>query len=147
MISQGAGAGYGDLLERDPVGVVKDIEEGLMSAEVAARLYKVVFDPATLAIDFDATEKAREGERKARIARSVPYAEFVKGWSQPKPPAHLQYFGCWGDDVGTLYMGAPDKTRRGDEPKPNYMVHPKDVRIAELEARLAAAGVPGDEKQ
>lgn len=147
MISQGAGAGYGDLLERDPVGVVKDIEEGLMSAEVAARLYKVVFDPATLAIDFDATEQARADERKARIARSVPYAEFVKGWNQPKPPAHLPYFGCWGDDIETLYMGSPDKTRRGDEPKPNYMVHPKDVRIAELEARLAAAGVPGDEKQ
>ncbi len=147
MISQGAGAGYGDLLERDPVGVVKDIEEGLMSAEVAARLYKVVFDPVTLAIDFEATEKARADERKARIARSVPYAEFVKGWNQPKPPAHLPYFGCWGDDIETLYMGSPDKTRRGDEPKPNYMVHPKDVRIAELEARLAAAGVPGDEKQ
>ncbi|MGD9917327.1 MAG: hydantoinase B/oxoprolinase family protein [Paenirhodobacter sp.] len=147
MISQGAGAGYGDLLERDPVGVVKDIEEGLMSPEVAGRLYKVVFDPATLAIDFDATEKARAEERKARIARSVPYAEFVKGWNRPKPPAHLPYFGCWGDDVETLYMGAPDKTRRGDEPKPNYMIHPKDVRIAELEARLVAAGAMGDEKQ
>ncbi|MFC5737570.1 hydantoinase B/oxoprolinase family protein [Sinirhodobacter huangdaonensis] len=147
MISQGAGAGYGDLLERDPVGVVKDIEEGLMSAEVAARLYKVVFDLATLAIDFEATEKARADERKARIARSLPYAEFVKGWNQPKPPAHLPYFGCWGDDVETLYMGSPDKTRRGDEPKPNYMMHPKDVRIAELEARLAAAGAMGDEKQ
>lgn len=147
MISQGAGAGYGDLLERDPVNVVKDIEEGLMSPEVAARLYKVVFDPKTLAIDFAATEQARDAERQARIARSVPYAEFVKGWNQPKPPAHLPYFGCWGDEIETLYMGSPDVTRRGDEPRPNYMTHPKDVRIAELEARLAAAGVPGDEKQ
>ncbi|TDE35396.1 hydantoinase B/oxoprolinase family protein [Antarcticimicrobium sediminis] len=147
MISQGAGAGYGDLLERDPVNVVKDIEEGLMSAEVAARLYKVVFDPKTLAIDFEATEQARDEERKARIARSTPYAEFIKGWNQPKPPAHLPYFGCWGDDIDTLYMGAPDITRRADEPRPNYMMHPKDVRIAELEARLTAAGVAGDEKQ
>ncbi|MDX2483965.1 MAG: hydantoinase B/oxoprolinase family protein [Pseudodonghicola sp.] len=147
MISQGAGAGYGDLLERDPVNVVKDIEEGLMSAEVAARLYKVVFDPQTLAIDFEATEQARDEERKARIARSTPYAEFIKGWNQPKPPAHLPYFGCWGDDIDTLYMGAPDITRRADEPRPNYMTHPKDVRIAELEARLSAAGVAGDEKQ
>ncbi|GHG99646.1 hydantoinase B/oxoprolinase family protein [Pseudodonghicola xiamenensis] len=147
MISQGAGAGYGDLLERDPVNVVKDIEEGLMSPEVAARLYKVVFDPATLAIDFEATEQARAEERQARIDRSVPYAEFVKDWNQPKPPAHLPYFGCWGDEIDTLYMGSPDVTRRGDEPRPNYMTHPKDVRIAELEARLAAAGVPGDEKQ
>ncbi|MGE4482758.1 hydantoinase B/oxoprolinase family protein [Acidocella sp.] len=147
MISQGAGAGYGDLLERDPVGVIRDIEEGLMSAEVAARLYKVVFDAKTLAIDFDATEAARAAERQARIARSVPYAEFVKAWNKPKPPAHLQYFGCWGDDTGTLYMGSPEITRRGDEARPNYMRHPKDVRIAELEARLAAAGIGGNEKQ
>ncbi|WP_321367532.1 hydantoinase B/oxoprolinase family protein [uncultured Celeribacter sp.] len=147
MISQGAGAGYGDLLERDPVNVVKDIEEGLISPEVAARLYKVVFDHTTLAIDFEATEAAREEERQARIARSTPYAEFIKGWNQPQPPKHLKYFGCWGDDIGTLYMGAPDMTRSGDEPKPNYMPHPKDVRIAELEARLAAAGIGGGEKK
>ena len=50
MISQGAGAGYGDLLERDPAGVIKDIEDGLMSPGVAERLYKVKFDPVTLAV-------------------------------------------------------------------------------------------------
>ncbi|NTV09416.1 MAG: acetone carboxylase subunit alpha, partial [Zoogloea sp.] len=147
MISQGAGAGYGDLLERDPAGVIRDIEEGLMSAGVAERLYKVKFDPATLAINHDATAAARDAERKDRIARGVPYAEFIKSWNQPKPPAHLQYFGCWGDDVETLYMGAPDKFRQSDKPTPNYMPHPKDVRIAELEARLAAVGALGDEKQ
>jgi N-methylhydantoinase B/oxoprolinase/acetone carboxylase alpha subunit len=147
MISQGAGAGYGDLLERDPVAVVKDIEDGLISSEVAARLYKVVFDHATLAIDFEATELAREEERQARIARSTPYSEFIAKWNQPKPPAHLPYFGCWGDDIDTLYMGAPDVTRKANEPKPNYMVHPKDVRIAELEARLEAAGIAGGEKK
>ncbi len=147
MISQGAGAGYGDLLERDPEGVIRDIEEGLISAPVAARLYKVVFDPVTLAIDWDATGKARAEERKARIARSVPYKEFVKTWSKPVPPANLPFFGAWGDDVGTLYMGSVDRTRAGNQPRPNYMTHPKDVRIAELEARLKAAGVPGDEKK
>lgn len=147
MISQGAGAGYGDLLERDPAGVIRDIEEGLISPDVAARLYKVVFDPQTLAIDYEATAAARADERKARIARSTPYREFVKTWSKPKPPAHLKFFGAWGDDVGTLYMGAPDKTRDADTPRPNYMPHPKDVRIAELEARLAAAGALGQEKQ
>lgn len=147
MISQGAGAGYGDLLERDPEGVIRDIEEGLISAPVAARLYKVVFDPTTLAIDWDATEKARADERKARIARSVPFKEFVKTWSKPVPPANLPFFGAWGDDVGTLYMGGVEKTRAGNKPRPNYMTHPKDVRIAELEARLKAAGVAGDEKK
>lgn len=147
MISQGAGAGYGDLLERDPTSVIKDIEDGLMSPEVAARLYKVVFDPVTLAIDETATAEARAAERKARIARSTPYSEFVKSWSKPTPPSHLQYFGAWGDDVSVLYMGSPETTRDAATPRPNYMAHPKDVRIAELEARLAALGGMGGEKQ
>ncbi|MGQ3676034.1 hydantoinase B/oxoprolinase family protein [Xanthobacter sp. TB0139] len=147
MISQGAGAGYGDLLERDPKSVIRDIEEGLMSPDVAARLYKVVFDRETLAIDEDATRAAREDERKARIARSRPFNAFVKDWTQPQPPAHLPYFGAWGDDVDTLYMGSPQKTRTANSPRPNYMPHPKDVRIAELEARLVAANAMGDEKQ
>jgi N-methylhydantoinase B/oxoprolinase/acetone carboxylase alpha subunit len=147
MISQGAGAGYGDLLERDPAGVIKDIEDGLMSPGVAERLYKVKFDPVTLAVNQEATQAARDAERKARIARSVPFKEFIKTWNQPKPPSNMQYFGCWGDDVDTLYVGSPDITRKANEPKPNYMRHPKDVRIEALEARLAAAGVLQDEKQ
>lgn len=147
MISQGAGAGYGDLLERDPASVIKDIEEGLMSPAVAERLYKVKFDHATLAVNHDATAIARDEERKARIARGIPFKEFITTWSKPKPPAYLQYFGCWGDDVGTLYAGHPDITRDADKPSPNYMRHPKDVRIEELESRLAALGVLGEEKQ
>ncbi|MBP6195747.1 MAG: hydantoinase B/oxoprolinase family protein, partial [Methyloversatilis sp.] len=147
MISQGAGAGYGDLLERDPAGVIRDIEEGLISPGVAERLYKVKFDPVTLAINQEATDAARDAERKARIARSVPYSEFIKSWNKPTPPSHLQYFGCWGDDITKLYMGSADKFRDANTPRPNYMTHPKDVRIAELEARLAALGAMGSDKQ
>ena len=147
MISQGAGAGYGDLLERDPAAVIKDIEESLISPGVAERLYKVKFDPVTFSINYDATKIARDEERKARLARGVPFAEFVKTWNKPKPPAYLQYFGCWGDDVETLYAGGPDNTHPANSPKPNYMRNPKDVRIDELEARLAALGAKGDEKK
>lgn len=147
MISQGAGAGYGDLLERDPAAVIRDIEEGLISPGVAARLYKVQFDPDTLAIHHEATAAAREAERAARRARGVPFGEFVKSWNTPRPPAHLQYFGCWGDDVATLYAGSPELSRPASAPRPNYMRHPKDVRIEELEARLAALGALGDEKR
>ena len=118
-----------------------------MSAEVAERLYKVKFDKKTLAINFDATAKARADERKARIARSKPYAEFIKEWNKPKPPSHLQYFGCWGDDVSVLYMGNGDSARDANSPQPNYMLHPKDVRIAELEAKLTQLGAMGGEKQ
>jgi hypothetical protein len=147
MISQGAGAGYGDLLERDPAGVIRDIEEGLISPHWAEQLYKVKFDPATLAINHEATAAARDEERAARKARGVPYAEFIKSWNKPTPPSHLQYFGCWGDDVAKLYMGGGDNWRDASSPRPNYMRHPKDVRIAELEARLAAMGALGEERQ
>ena len=147
MISQGAGAGYGDLLEREPESVVRDIEEGLISHGVAERLYKVKIDPNTLAVDQAATQALRRAERIDRLRRGKPFAEFVKAWNLPKPPAHLQYFGAWGDDVGTLYMGSPDKVRRADESSPNYMPHPKDVRIAELERRLERLGALADEKQ
>jgi acetone carboxylase, alpha subunit len=147
MISQGAGAGYGDLLERSPEAVIRDIEEGLISPGVAEDLYKVKFDPLTLAINQDATRAAREAERRARLARGKPFAEFVKQWNRPKPPAYLQYFGCWGDDVGTLYVGSPDVTREANAPKPNYMRNPKDVRIDELEARLIALNALGEDKK
>jgi hypothetical protein len=147
MISQGAGAGYGDLLERNPSAVIKDIEEGLISEEVAESLYKVKFDHLTLAINHDATKDLRDKERKDRLERGVPFAEFIKSWNKPTPPSHLQYFGCWGDDVGTLYMGSPELTRDADKPKPNYMRNPKDVRIDELEAHLVALGAMGEEKK
>ena len=61
--------------------------------------------------------------------------------------AEASYLGCWGDDVGTLYVGSPDITRDANKPNPNYMRNPKDVRIDELEARLAKLGALGDEKQ
>ncbi|MCP5364194.1 MAG: hydantoinase B/oxoprolinase family protein [Hyphomicrobiales bacterium] len=147
MISQGAGAGYGDLLERDPAGIIRDIEEGLISPAVAEQLYKIRFDPETLVIDEMSTEEARDAERKARIARSKPYAEFVKEWNKPTPPNYLKYFGSWGDDVSILYMGDESTTRDANTPRPNYMPHPKDVRIAELEARLTSLGAMGGEKQ
>jgi hypothetical protein len=50
-------------------------------------------------------------------------------------------------DIGTLYMGSPDITRDANSPKPNYMRHPKDVRIEQLESRLAALGALKEEKQ
>ncbi|MFX8828819.1 acetone carboxylase subunit alpha, partial [Acinetobacter baumannii] len=90
MISQGAGAGYGDLLERDPVSIIKDIEEGLISHGVAERLYKVKFDSNTLAINFEATKAARDQERKDRISRGVPFKKFIQTWNKPTPPSYLQ---------------------------------------------------------
>ncbi len=147
MISQGAGAGYGDLLERDPEAVVKDIRDSLISHAVAEKVYKLKIDPVTLVVDVDATQALRAQERQDRLQRGKPFSEFVKEWTTAQPPAHLPYFGAWGDDLDTLYMGSPEKTRKANEHKPNYMPHPKDVRIAELQAIIQQHGIISGEKQ
>jgi N-methylhydantoinase B/oxoprolinase/acetone carboxylase alpha subunit len=137
MISQGSGAGYGDLLERDPHAVIRDIEAGLLSAPVAAKLYKIVFNEKTLILDMEATKQARKAEREARLKRGVPFKDFIKTWNKPKPPKDIPYFGSWGPDNSVLYVGSADRTRPADKPMPNYMRNPKDVRIEQLEARIA----------
>src|SRR5690606_35998097 len=102
MMCQGAGGGYGDVLQRDPTLVMKDIEEDLISPDTAREIFHVVFDPQTLMLDEAATQAARDAERKARLARGVPYDEFVQSWTTAEPPAHLPFMGCW-DDPAEIY--------------------------------------------
>ena len=54
-----AGGGYGSPFERDIVSVLADVRDGLVSREGAADLYGVILDPATLALDRDATTAKR----------------------------------------------------------------------------------------
>ena len=138
MISQGSGAGYGDLLEREPEAVIRDIEEGLISNGVARRLYQVEFNETTLLVDQEATERARKVERAARLKRGVPFKNFIKTWNSPTPPKYLKYYGAWGDDNSVLYAGSINDKRDATNPGPIYMQNPKDVKIAELEAKIAA---------
>jgi acetone carboxylase alpha subunit len=136
MIAQGTGGGYGDPLERDPERVMKDLLEDLVSEPVAREIYGVRWNPTTRVLDEAATHAAREAERAARRARGVPFAEFEKRWTTPEPPAHLLYFGSW-DDPRILYGGSADRKMSADAIEPVLLPHPKDVRIAELEARVA----------
>lgn len=136
MISQGAGGGYGDCLERDTALIRKDIEEELLSIETAARIFKVVVDPRTRQIDEEATRKARSDEREARKRRGVPYKEFARRWEKAKPPAGLPYYGSW-DDPRIIYAGGPDKAMSADAIEPVLMPHPRDVRMAAMEAEIA----------
>jgi N-methylhydantoinase B len=53
------GGGVGDPVERDPVQVREDVENELVSLAAAREVYKVVLDPATLAIDVVATAALR----------------------------------------------------------------------------------------
>ena len=139
MISQGSGGGYGDPLERDPLYVIMDIEEGLISPEWAKKLYKVEFNETTLVVDNEATEKLRAEYREQRKKQGVPYAEFVKTQVKDHPPENIPFYGAWNGDNEVIYAGSLDDKRDAQNPGPIYVTHPKDVRIAELEAKLAAA--------
>ncbi len=138
MICQGSGGGYGDVLERDPALVMKDLAEDLMSHENARDIYQVVYDERTLAVDVEGTLRRREEYRKARIARGRPFDAFCKEWVTAQPPEDVPYFGCW-DDRTKIYATSGGQRIQMDADKLQgvFMPNPKDVRIAELEAQLA----------
>jgi acetone carboxylase, alpha subunit len=140
MMCQGAGAGYGDVLLRDPANVAKDLEEDLISFDTAEDIFKVAIDHETLIVDEETTQKMRKDERAARLARGKPFDDFVEEWVTDGPPESLPYYGSW-DDPKVIYgtdMGKRIKMD-ADNMTSMFMLNPKDVRIAELEAELAAA--------
>jgi N-methylhydantoinase B len=59
VIESGGGGGYGPPWERRAEQVADDVREGYVSLEKARSEYGVVLDPATLAIDWAATDRAR----------------------------------------------------------------------------------------
>ncbi|WP_131770253.1 hydantoinase B/oxoprolinase family protein [Candidatus Protofrankia californiensis] len=138
MVCQGTGAGYGDVLQRDPTLVMKDIEEDLMSRELASEIYKVAFDPETSIVDDEATEALRNEERQARIARGKPFDEFVAEWVRPEPPEDMEYYGAWGRDTDVVYGTSAGQriTMEGRVLQSMFMPNPKDVKIAQLQAEI-----------
>ncbi|MDO9128217.1 MAG: hydantoinase B/oxoprolinase family protein [Parvibaculum sp.] len=138
MIAQGTGGGFGDPLERLPADVIRDIDEGLISHDVAWRIYRLVYDKETLHIDETATEEARNAARRERIAKSEPFDAFCEGWVKDKPTGKVPYFGCW-DDKTMVHAGSPDKLHPAAQVNPPVvMAHPLQVKIDKLEAEVAA---------
>jgi acetone carboxylase alpha subunit len=142
MISQGAGGGYGDVLERDPHAVVRDVELNRISATVAREIFAVAYDPGTFILDADATTELRAQARRARLQRGKPYAEFVKEFVTPEPPKDLLYYGSWGDDTDQLTatvfgIDGPERVTAPISQMPIIMLPDRrDVQVAELEARV-----------
>lgn len=62
----GGGGGYGDPLQREPGKVERDVENGWVSLESAAKDYGVCLDPATGRNDPDRTRRRREEMRRER---------------------------------------------------------------------------------
>jgi len=49
-------------------------------------------------VDIEQTGKLRREERQARLARGVPYEQFLQVWNKQSPPKEaLQYYGTWPD--------------------------------------------------
>ncbi|MES2681987.1 MAG: hydantoinase B/oxoprolinase family protein [Pseudomonadota bacterium] len=140
MICQGSGGGYGDVLERDPALVMKDLAEDLISHENARDIYQVVYDEKTLLVDEAATKAQRDAYRQQRIARGKPFDAFCKDWVTPEPPRHLPYFGSWNDNA-VIHANNPAVGMFTSMPATQmtgvFMPNPKDLRIAQLEAQLA----------
>jgi len=149
MICQGSGGGYGDVLDREPEAVLADVAAGYLSPETARDIYLVEYDEGNLAVDAEATAAARDAERAARKARGVPYADFVASWVTEEPPAHLPYYGSWGDDNSVIHAtawtthgplrvaGPMSELPQIFLPDPNVLVLAgQQAKIAELEARL-----------
>ena len=97
MISQGAGGGYGDPLERLPESVVKDAELGRITQHVAESIFAVRYDPKNFRLDVAGTQQARAEARQARLQRGKPFDEFCAEFVTTEPPKDLLYYGSWGD--------------------------------------------------
>jgi N-methylhydantoinase B len=77
----GAG-GWGDPLERDPLAVLKDVRNELLSVAKAADDYGVIVDTARWAVDEAASTLRREEIRRARAWDTVPKVQ----WDDPPKP-------------------------------------------------------------
>jgi hypothetical protein len=142
MMSQGAGGGYGDPLERAPLAVVKDVELNRITNKVAREIFAVAVDPVTFILDVDATDALRAEARAARLERGKPYAEFVEGFVTPEPPKDLLYYGAWGDQTDELTatvfgIDGPVRVTAPISELPIIMLPDRrDLKVAELETRV-----------
>jgi N-methylhydantoinase B/oxoprolinase/acetone carboxylase alpha subunit len=92
------GAGYGDPLDRDPRLVIQDLKDKIISEWSAKNVYKVAYDQKTLKLDEEATSRAKEAERKARIERGKSYEAFNGEWLKEKiDDSLLKFYGTWPD--------------------------------------------------
>ena len=111
MISQGAGGGYGDPLERVPESVVRDAELGRISQKVAEEIFGVRYDPATFRLDVEGTDPAaRDAARAGTAAARQAVRRVLQGLRHTGATEGPAYYGSWGTDRG--YHGDGVQHRR-----------------------------------
>jgi N-methylhydantoinase B/oxoprolinase/acetone carboxylase alpha subunit len=102
--SVGAGGGYGDVVERDPQLVLKDLKEDLITLEVAEKIYGVILDRSSGLVDAKKTERQRAKIRGQRLQKGKPFATFIREWLKKSPPTEvLNRYGGWPDPRAPNY--------------------------------------------
>jgi len=89
------GAGYGDVLERDPEAVAADVSRGIISRWTAENVYCIALGDGGQ-VDQQATIERRDEERKRRLAQARPYRKFIREWRLLRPPQRsMKLYGTW----------------------------------------------------
>jgi hypothetical protein len=103
-----------------------DLRDDTISPRTAQEIYKVVYRPDNLIVDYEATEQARKDERAARLARAKPYAKWLLAWLKRRPPERLlAMYGDWPTRMDSPMVDWEPKeelldehVREGGEPRP-----------------------------
>jgi acetone carboxylase alpha subunit len=104
----GGGAGYGDVLERDPEAVLTDLRDGMVTHWAARSLYKVAYDEKTLRLDPEKTESLRKEARAERLKKAKPYEAFEVEWMKRRPSEEaLKYYGAYPNPSKGTVPGPP----------------------------------------
>ena len=77
----------------------------------------------------------------AHLTEGVPFDEFCAAWVKSEPDPALPYLGAWGANDGPVIANPPGGVRvvmPSDAVEGVMLSNPKDRRIAELEAEVAA---------
>ena len=96
IFSMGGGGGYGDVLEREADGIQNDLDSGMITRNVAEKIYGAAFDPETDRVDPEATDRKRVRMRRDRLNKAKPFDDFIGSWLRRKPKDHIiAYYGDW----------------------------------------------------
>ncbi|MDW9920493.1 5-oxoprolinase [Sinorhizobium meliloti] len=74
------GGGFGDVLERDPIKTVWDVENGFLTREAAEKVFGIILKEDAEGYpqaDIDATVARRAELRKKRLKQAIPVSEWI----------------------------------------------------------------------
>lgn len=130
--SHGGGAGLGDPIERDPDLIVRDLEDQMVTGEVAQNVYAAVIDPESLAVDYKETEKLRAERRAERLKTGIPGLEYVRRMVQQREAGEYPGFiKKFYEETVNFCPSFSMELEREKQIARNGLNPPKDVTIKE----------------